>query len=251
MADGELLIDAGPITRLTLNRPEKHNALSVNLGDQLMEALYTAAQDTTVKAVILKGAGRSFCSGDDGRADKGYHDAAIEAVSLERHPYFQLMSMIRRVPKPVIAQVHGYCLGSAMDLLLASDFAVVAEDAWLQMLFGYRGIGPTGMVFLSRYVGLKQLMDVLYRDEPMSGTEAHRLGLVTDVAPPEELEERTEALALRLQQYGDRSYNYFGLMKDAVNRMVFPTLEDDIRMSTLMTRLSDHYRQQFPTDPEA
>ena len=111
MSDGELLIDEGPITRLTLNRPERHNALSVNLGDQVMDALYAAGQDTTVKAVILKGAARSFCTGDDGRADKGYHDPAIEAVSLERHPYFQLMSMIRRVPKPVIAQVHGYCLG--------------------------------------------------------------------------------------------------------------------------------------------
>jgi 2-(1,2-epoxy-1,2-dihydrophenyl)acetyl-CoA isomerase len=248
MPDNELLIEAGPITRLTLNRPERHNALSTSLGDQVIAALEQAALDTEVKAIILAGAGRSFCSGDD-VTDGGYHDAEIEAVALERHPYFQLMRVMRRVPKPVIAQVHGYCLGSAMDLLLASDFAIAAEDAQLCMLFGARGIGPTGMVLLSRYVGLKQLNDLLFTHDLMSGTDAHRLGLVTEAVPSDELEAATDALAQRLVEAGNRSYNYFGLMKDAVNRMVFPTLEDDIRMSTLMTRLSDHYKQRFPAEP--
>lgn len=247
MSDDELLIDAGRITRLTLNRPERHNALSTHLGDQLIAAFESAGRDPSVKAIILSGAGRSFCSGDD-VTDGGYHDAEIEAVSLERHPYFQLMRVIRRVPKPVIVQVHGYCLGSAMDLLLASDFAVAAEDAQLGMLFGARGIGPTGMVFLSRYVGLKQLNDLLFSAELMSGSDARRLGLVTDSVPADELEETTNALAERVAEMGEQSYNYFGLMKDAINRMVFPTLEDDIRMSTLMTRLGDHYKQRFPAE---
>jgi len=197
--------------------------------------------------VILRGAGPSFCSGDDPN-DRGYHDPEIEAMALERHPYFHLERVIRRVPKPVIAQVHGYCLGSAMDLLLASDFAVAAEDAQLGMRFGAHGI-PLGMVFLSRYLGLKQLNEVLFRPEPMSGVEAHRLGLVTEVVPRAELEPRTEALAARLAQPGERFHNYFGLMKDSINRMVFPTLEDDIRMSTLMTRLADLYRLQVPGTP--
>ena len=245
MTESELLIDEGPITRLTLNRPESLNALSQSLGDRLIDALEEASRDTAVKAIILKGAGRAFCAGDD-VTERGYHDAEIEVSSIERHPYFQLMRVIRRIPKPVIVQVHGYCLGSAMDLLLAADFAVAAEDAQLGMVFGSRGIGPTGMVFLSRYLGLKQLNEVLFRAEPMSGIEAHELGLVTEVAPPDELEQRTEALAQRLVEYGERSYAYFGLMKDSINRMVFPTLEDDIRMSTLMTRLSDHYKQRFP-----
>ena len=247
MSDNELLIDAGRITRLTLNRPERHNALSTSLGDQVIAAVESAGRDPGVKAIVLAGAGRSFCSGDD-VTDGGYHDAEIEAVALERHPYFQLMRVIRRVPKPVIAQVHGYCLGSAMDLLLASDFAVAAEDAQLGMLFGARGIGPTGMVFLSRYVGLKQLNDLLFSNELMSGRDAERLGLVTDAVPADELEEATNALAERVAEMGEQSYNYFGLMKDAINRMVFPTLEDDIRMSTLMTRLSDHYKQRFPAE---
>lgn len=237
-----LLVDSGPITRLTLNRPEQHNALSTELGDQVIEAMTSAGRDISVKVIVLRGAGRSFCAGDDIKEGGDYHAPEIEAVGLERHPYFQLMSTIRRVPKPVIVQVQGYCLGSAMDLLLAADFAIAADDAQLGMVFGDRGIGPTGMVFLSRYVGLKQLNSLLFRKEFLSAGEALSLGLVTDVAPRAELDARIEALAQELLERGERYHGYFGLMKDAVNRMVLPNLEDDIRMSTLMTRLSDLYK---------
>ena len=162
MAEDVLLVDPGPITRLTLNRPRAHNAIDTDLGDRLLAALLTVGRNPEVKVIILRGSGRSFCSGDDRNEGPLYHNDDIEAVGLEAHGYYQLMKAIRRVPQAVIAQVHGYCLGSGMDLLLAADFAVADPEAQLGMVFGARGI-MGGSVFLPRYVGLKQANRLLLR----------------------------------------------------------------------------------------
>jgi 2-(1,2-epoxy-1,2-dihydrophenyl)acetyl-CoA isomerase len=249
MAEDVLLVDSGPITRFTLNRPRAHNAIDTELGDRLHAALLTAGRDPEVKVIILRGNGRSFCSGDDRNEATRYHNDDIEAVGLEAHGYYQLMKAIRRVPQAVIAQVHGYCLGSGMDLLLAADFAVADAEARLGMVFGARGI-MGGSVFLPRYVGLKHANRLLFDPEFMSAEQALELGLLTAVARPGELETEVEALAERLASGAAQHYAYFGLVKETINRALFPTLEDDVRMQTLMTRLGDFYRLTHPTEPD-
>ena len=252
----ELLVEQGPITRVTMNRPEVMNAFSTDFGDQILDALTEAGRDPDCKVVILSGAGRSFSSGDDikegtrlGVTIEGglYHNMHLESFGVERHPYFQLPARIRRIPKPVIAQVQGYCLAAAMDVMLACDFAIVDPQARLGMLFGDRGI-MGGTVFLPRYVGMKVANRLMFTKEFLDPAEAERLGLITKVAAPGALEEEVEAMAQYLLERGERFYAYFGLVKDTVNRNLWPTLEEDVRQQVTMTRLRDFFRQTHPPD---
>jgi 2-(1,2-epoxy-1,2-dihydrophenyl)acetyl-CoA isomerase len=230
------------------------------MGDLLMEALTQAGRSPDVKAIVVRGAGRSFCAGDDVTEGAGgmipdfpwanpYHSPHVEPFGVHRHGYFQLMGLIRRVPQPVIAQIHGYCMGSAVDLMLAADFAIADPDAKIQMVFGHRGIGPAGTVFLPRYVGLKRTMRLLFDPDFLSPQEAAGLGLITKVAEPGELEAEVEALSNRMVELGTRSYGYFGLVKEAVNRAIFSSLDEDVRMQILATRLGDFFKLHHPASP--
>lgn len=256
MPTDNLIVEPGPISRITLNRPERHNALNTAAGDELVAALTTIGRNPDVKVVVLSGAGPSFCSGDDrsegaeGRIPdypwkNPYHSEHVEPFGVARHGYYQCMSLIRRIPQAVIAQVHGYCMGSGFDLMLAADFAVAAADARLQMVFGDRGI-MGGMVFLPRYVGLKQTMELLFDPEPISGLQARELGLVSRAVPADRLGAEVQALAERLLESARQRYGYFGSLKDAVNKIMFASLDEDIRAQVIATRLSDFFRQAHP-----
>jgi enoyl-CoA hydratase/carnithine racemase len=246
----QLLIDEGPVTRLTLNRPERHNAINTALGDELVEAFTRIGRTPDVKVVVVAGSGRSFCSGDDVSEGAGgripdypwenpYHSPHVEAFGVQRHGYFQLQSLFRRIPQLVICRVHGYVMGSGFDLMLASDFAIADPDTQFRMV-----VNATS--FLPRYVGLKQTMRLLFDDQFTSAQEAMELGLVTKVAEPGQLDAEVEALAQRLADIGSQRYGYLGVIKEAVNRTLFGSLDEDLRMQLLATRLSDFFRQSHP-----
>jgi 2-(1,2-epoxy-1,2-dihydrophenyl)acetyl-CoA isomerase len=241
----KVLVEPGVITRITLNRPERHNALDTEGGDVIVDAIRVAGRDPSVKVIILKGNGPSFSSGDDRSEGAAYHNPEIEAIGLVRHPYFQLVSLIRQVPKAVIAQVHGYCLAAGMDVMLACDFAYADPDAKFGMLFGHMGL-PCGAVFLPKYLGLKRANRLLFFHEHVSAQEAYELGLITKVAEPGRLKEEVEALAEQIVGEQSRRYAHFGLLKESVNRALFSTLEEDVRQQALMTRLQDFYNLTHP-----
>ena len=144
----------------------------------------------------------------------------------------------------MIARIHGHCIGSAIDLMLAADFAIADREAKIQPIFGSRGIGPAGTVYLPKYVGLKKAMDLLFDPEPISGTEAERLGLVTKAVDASCLDAEVTALAERLLATANQCY--FGSVKEAVNRLIFPTLDEDVPAQVLATRLSDLFRYTHP-----
>src|SRR5262245_25968133 len=133
--DGPVLLaeDLGPVRRLTLNRPQSLNALSTELLDALDDAAVAAGEDDAVHAVIVRGAGRAFCAGYDLKqdADEGTKDAAEWHREIDRDT--RRLLRILELPKPVIASVHSYCLAGGLDLMLACDLAVSADDA----VFGY------------------------------------------------------------------------------------------------------------------
>lgn len=263
MPDDDILeVEHGAITVLTMNRPERHNAINTALGDRLVEEFTRAGRNPEVKAIILRGAGPSFCSGDDRTEGAGgsipdfpwtnpYHSEHIEPFAVFRHGYFQLISLIRRVPQPVIAQIHGYCMGSGADLMLAADFAIADPDAKIHFIFGARGIGPAGTALLPRYVGLKQTMRLLFDSEPVSPEEAVRLGLITRVATPGNTEEEVRRLAQGLAELGRSHYGYMGMVKEAVNRAAYPNLDEDVRTQILTTRLADFFRMSHPAPAES
>ncbi len=248
----ELIVEEGPITRLTINRPERHNAINTEVGDAMVDAVNRVGRDPSVQVLVLRGAGRSFCSGDDvseggsGRIpdypwQNPYHAPHIAPFNLERHPYFRLQTLLRRIPQAVIAEVHGYCMGSGFDLMLASDFAIADPDSQLRMVIG-------ATAFLPRYVGLKHAMRLIFDDGFTSAEAAAELGLITKVAAPGALEDEVNELAERLAELGRNSHGYIGVIKESINRSIFQGLDDDLRMQLIGQRMSDLFRQH-PYEP--
>jgi enoyl-CoA hydratase/carnithine racemase len=194
--DGVLLAeDLGPVRRLTLNRPDSLNALSAELMEALDDAFEEAGANDDVRVVILRGAGRAFCAGYDLKqdAEEGTKDAAEWHRELDRDT--RRLLRILDLPKPVIASVHSYCLAGGMDLMLACDLAVVAEDA----VFGYVdvrfGSGIVSM-FLPWIVGVRAAKELVFTGEDrLPAAEAHRIGLVNRVVRRDELDGATLALA--------------------------------------------------------
>ncbi len=240
--DGQvLLVERGPITRITLNRPEKLNALNAELGNALIDTLGCEGLRPEVRVVVIAGAGRSFCAGDDvsgTRPDDGYDRNEPLTYASMVH-YYRFQSAIRRVPKPVIAQVHGYCLGAGMDIVLASDYAVVDADASLGLVFAKRAIAA-GMVLLPGHVGPKQATRLLFEGEKFTPAEALAMNLISHIAEPGTLEQTVQDLAERLADGPTRTY---GLIKEGLNRAYYPGMEDELRFMAFMqnfaTRTAD------------
>ncbi|HEX4112094.1 MAG TPA: enoyl-CoA hydratase [Stellaceae bacterium] len=188
--------DDGVIT-LTMNRPEARNALSVGLMSALQEAIDAIAQDSAAKVVVLAGAGPGFCAGHDLRelrANPGrqYYEAVFAQCS-------RLMVSIVKLPKPVIARVHGVATAAGCQLVATCDLAVASDQA----RFATPGVNiglfcSTPMVALSRAVGRKQAMEMLLTGDLIPAQEAHRLGLVNRVMPAADLDEAVTSLARQI-----------------------------------------------------
>jgi enoyl-CoA hydratase len=187
--------DLGPVRRLTLNRPHVLNALNGELTDALSTSLADAATDDSVGVLILRGAGRAFCAGYDldEDADAGPMDSASWYQDLTRSA--DRMLELLDHPKPVIAQVHSYCLAGGTDLMLACDLCICSDDAF----FGYPDIRfGSGVVtmLLPWVVGARKAKELMFTGEDrIPSGEALRIGLVNRVVPAEFLEDATLVLA--------------------------------------------------------
>lgn len=216
MTQGEFVLVDEPragVRRLTLNRPEKRNALHNALRGELFERLHEADRDPAVRVTVLRGAGQSFSAGYD-----------LATNHLEAQPYFtahgdglwprhvvQGWFDIWDLAKPVIAQVHGYCLAGGSELATACDLVYVAEDAQI----GYppvRLMSPPDMQFHPWLMGLRNAMELMLTGDAISGTEAARAGFANRAYPAAELETRVLEIAERvakiptdLQQLNKRS----------------------------------------------
>jgi enoyl-CoA hydratase len=185
-----LVEDIGPIRRLTLNRPDKLNALDTTLVAALSDALGQAAEDAGVRVIVIAGAGRSFCAGYDLSEEAGSESAAESlARSLDR-----LLEVFDH-PRPIIAQVHGHCLAGGCDLMMMCDLAVASDDA----LFGQPEIrfGSTVVAQVMPWlIGARRAKElILTGHDKLEATEALRIGLVNRVVPGEDLEAETVRLA--------------------------------------------------------
>ena len=199
-------VDGGK-ARITLNRPEKLNALSRALQRELNAALWEADNDTNVHVVIVRGAGRAFSAGYDispgGRAEssgEGYRGRSEMDDDIWRMEQAQRDRMaIFDMHKPVLAQVHGYCLAGGTDVALLCDIVIAAEDATI----GFppvRAMGAPPAHMWTYHVGPQWAKRLLLTGDSISGAEAARIGLVLQAVPAEQLEATVEALANRMAQ---------------------------------------------------
>jgi enoyl-CoA hydratase/carnithine racemase len=184
--------DAGA-ARVTLNRPEKRNALSLALMEELIDALGEIGRDTGTRAIVIEGAGAAFSAGHDlGEMvdrDAAFYDRLFDVCTV-------MMETIHRVPQPVIAKVHGIATAAGCQLVAACDLAVAAEEA----RFATPGVRiglfcSTPMVPLSRAVGRKRALQMLLTGEPIDAATALDWGLVNRVVPAEQLDDAVRELA--------------------------------------------------------
>jgi enoyl-CoA hydratase/carnithine racemase len=182
------------VLRLTLNRPEARNALSVELMSTLIDALGGAANNPQVRAVVIAGAGPGFCAGHDLRELRA--DQRRETYERVFAQCSELMLNIVRLPQPVVAEVHGVATAAGCQLVATCDLAVAAEDA----RFATPGVNiglfcSTPMVALTRAVGRKAAMEMLLTGEFVDAATAKAVGLVNRVVAPERLREAVDYLA--------------------------------------------------------
>jgi enoyl-CoA hydratase len=215
--DGVLLSeDLGPVRRLTLNRPRALNALNEDLLEALEAALDEVAGAEGVHVVVIRGAGRAFCSGYDLNEDASGEpmDARSWQTVLKRDN--DRMMRIFEHPKPVIASVHSYCLAGGTDLMLACDLAVAADDAYFGYVDVRFGSGVVSM-FLPWVIGVRAAKELLFTGEDrVPASEALRLGMVNRVVPRERLDDATLELA---EEIAMNEPHVVASTKRAVNRV--------------------------------
>jgi len=191
---------ADKIARITLNRPEKLNAISRQLQEEVGQAISEANQDSGVRVIILKGAGRAFCAGYDiTPRPLGPEPPAYNPVNdyLDRKATADVWMTIWRGPKPVVAQVHGWCLAGGTDLVLCCDIILAAEDA--QFAYPMARIWGTPITNMWPYlVGLQWAKRLMLTGDHIDGKTAERIGLIYKAVPAEELETEVESLAARM-----------------------------------------------------
>jgi 2-(1,2-epoxy-1,2-dihydrophenyl)acetyl-CoA isomerase len=210
---------------ISLNRPEKMNALTREVLQELSAILETLEKDASVKVVILTGRGRGFCAGGDLEG----HPAFSDNSALNREGYLREAQQVTRritgLPKPVIAAINGVAAGAGLDLALACDIRIAAEDAVFAEVFVRAGGMPDmgGTYFLPRLVGTGKALELILTGDRIDAREAWRIGLVNRIVPPSEVMTRAKELATRLAGGPSDAYRF---IKWAVYRGLGQNLED-------------------------
>ena len=212
---------------ITMNRPDKLNALNDELTFKLQDALKEAEKDPEVRAVILTGAGRGFCPGQD-LQNRNFSDNTKERPSLGdsiRRRYNPIILKLRRMEKPIIAAVNGVAAGAGASLAFACDIRIASESATFVQSFTRVGLVPdSGATFiLPRLVGLTKAFELMVTADKIDAKTALDLGLVNRVVPQEQVMTEAVEWASRLAKGPTKA---FGLTKRAVNKAIFPDLEE-------------------------
>lgn len=187
---------AGGVATITLNRPERRNALGTEMVNELLHALDAANRDAGVRVLVLTGAGRAFCAGGDFAQMTG----AVDEPRLEpKGDYADLLLAMVTSPKPIIAKVNGHALGGGLGLVAASTFAIASEEAMLGTPEIDVGLFPMMiMAVLSRVVPRRQLLRMMLFGERLTAKEAARVGLVDEAVGPAGLDDAVSEMIAKL-----------------------------------------------------
>jgi enoyl-CoA hydratase/carnithine racemase len=192
------------VVTITLNRPEAMNALTMHTYAEMEQALTEANEDRDVRAIIITGAGKGFCSGDDVKqvmldpdGAERRRERAMRQVRAQPTP---TTALLMKIDKPTIAAVNGAAVGWGMDLSLMCDIRIASEKAKFGELFVLRGLIPDlgGTYWLPLIVGVSKAYELLYTGDVIDAQEALRIGLVSKVVPPEELMDHAKILATKI-----------------------------------------------------
>jgi 2-(1,2-epoxy-1,2-dihydrophenyl)acetyl-CoA isomerase len=227
MLEHLLYATEGPLAIVTLNRPERLNALTGQTMEEIGEALARMQQDDAVQVGILTGAGRGFCSGGDRKETAGRVARGEDFGQARGHmarPFYRAQLLFTTLEKPVIAAVNGPAVGGGMDLALWCDLRIASERASFGELYIDRGLVPDmgGLFLLPRLVGYAKASELLLTGEIIGAAEALRIGLVNRVVPHDQLLSTARELALRIAAKPARGVR---ATKRALARLLAPDWE--------------------------
>jgi enoyl-CoA hydratase/carnithine racemase len=231
------------IATITLNRPEVLNALTFKLIDEFIESLQEVKEDEDARVLVVKGAGRAFCAGDDLRGMREPEEPpprSLPEVEADlRRGYVRLIKAIRSLEKPVIASINGYALGAGFDLALACDFRIASEETRFGAPYVLRGL-VGGLCLLPLYIGIPKATELLFTGRIIDAKEAEKLGLVNIVVPADNLEKATRETA---EKFAKAATKAVGLMKKAINQtfaiLLDQAIECQIYASLLASQTED------------
>jgi enoyl-CoA hydratase/carnithine racemase len=194
------------IATLTLNRPDKMNAISDDLRTELIDALDALGRDNSVRALVFTGAGKGFCAGGDiggmkGRMEAPEGERGFNGWKRQQRVHTQV-SLLHHLPKPTIAAVNGAAAGLGADMALSCDFVMASTTASFSWSYIKRGLIPDGggLYFLPRRVGLSRAKELIFTGRKVDAEEALKLGIADRLAAPENLLAEAQAWAAELSQ---------------------------------------------------
>lgn len=208
MAENILLDVKDGVARITLNRPDAANGLTLPMARELMQAAIQCDENSSVRAIVVTGAGKLFCAGGDLKSFAGFGDS-IAASLKEMTVYLHAaISRLARGDAPVVMAVNGTAAGAGMSLAVAGDLAIAGESAKFTMAYTAVGLAPDGSstYFLPRLIGMRRTQELMLTNRRLSAAEALDWGLVNQVVPDEAVLPRAEELAQQLAQGPTRSY---------------------------------------------
>ena len=240
-----LIENDGAVRTLRLNRPESLNALDDDLLKALGRAVADADKDKTVRCVVMTGAGRGFCSGQDLAAVAARYktNEPIELGAHLRERYNPIIARLRTMEKPVVAAVNGVAAGAGCSLALACDIRIAAESANFIEAFINVGLVPdSGSTFmLPRLIGASRAMEMAFTGRKVTAPEALQIGLCNQVVPDDQLAAATKKLADKLAGLPTRA---IGLTKRAINVSwradVETQLDYEAMLQTVAGQTHDH-----------
>jgi 2-(1,2-epoxy-1,2-dihydrophenyl)acetyl-CoA isomerase len=218
--------------RITLDRPESMNAWNLQFGRDLKAALEQATDDESVRAVVLTGRGRGFSSGADLRQGFEMNDAGHPDVGTPlRELYHPLITLVRTMPKPVVAAVNGPAVGIGCSLALAADLIVARESAYFLLAFINIGLVPDGgsSMLLPERVGMARAAEMAMLGERIPAAQALEWGMINRVVADDAFESEIDALAARLA--GGPTQAYAGV-KRQLNAWMYARMEDQFELET-------------------
>lgn len=224
----------GGIAILTLNRPEKMNAITFEMHDLIEEAVADAGKDESVRSLIVTGAGRAFCAGTDVSGSIAVpQDLAMRLLGIKGSTFdHPSMWWFASLPQPTIAAVNGAAVGAGAELALTCDFRIASEKARFGWIFPQRGLVPdagAATYLLPRIVGLTKTLELALSGEMIDAEEALRIGLVSKVVPEDQLMTAAKEFAERLTRGAPLSIRM-------IKRLVYRGLERDMEAHQAMTR---------------
>jgi 2-(1,2-epoxy-1,2-dihydrophenyl)acetyl-CoA isomerase len=244
MADYQTLLYslADGVAEITLNRPDALNAFDDVMAAEFQEVLKSAERDSTVRALLITGAGKGFCAGQD----LGAVRERPEGLSFREHllkTYNPIVAKLRSIEKPVVAAVNGAAVGAGFGLALACDIRYASETAKFRMAFIGIGLAPDSgtSYFLPRLVGMGRALELAYTNDLVDAATALQLGLVNKVFPAEALLKEARALAVKLAGGPTKAY---GLTKRAMLRAASGALDEaldyEAHLQDIAGRTGDH-----------